>query len=269
MSETISENNGRADNYEELQINEEDNVNQETVNNLETVLKIEEDKIEEEKPKKKRKRQPPPVLKIAFDSTPGTIEVGIDEAGRGCLSGRVYVGAVVLPREIPDDPMFKQIRDSKKISRKKRAELRKYIEKIAVAYHVAYAEPDEIDDTNILVATLKTMHRALDGIKEKFNFILVDGNQFRPYISKEGEMIPHHMVKGGDNIYYSIAAASILAKEYHDDYVKELCHNNPEMKIYDWENNMCYGSKKHRDAIAKYGITKYHRRTFGICKEFV
>jgi len=225
-------------------------------------------KEEEPKPKKKRKRAPPPVLKIAFDTDPSIVEVGLDEAGRGCLSGRVYVGAVILPKNIPDDPMFKQIRDSKKISRKKRAELRKYIEKIAVAYSVSFSEPDEIDEINILAATLKTMHRALNGLTTKFDHILVDGNRFNPYITSDGEMIPHKLVKGGDNIYYSIAAASILAKEYHDDYVKELCHNNPEMRIYDWENNMCYGSKKHRDAISKYGITKYHRRTFGICKEF-
>ena len=167
-------------------------------------------------PKEKKKK---PELKLFYDKD--LIEVGIDEAGRGCLSGRVYVGAVILPKQIEGD-MYKQIKDSKKLSKKKRNMLRIYIERIALAYSVAYAEPEEVDDLNILEATLQTMHTALDGLTIEPEQLLVDGNRFHNYISTKGNFIPHELIKGGDNLYYSIAAASILAKVYHDEYVETL-----------------------------------------------
>ena len=209
------------------------------------------------------------MLKLFYDESKDIKEAGIDEAGRGCLSGRVYSAAVILPKKFPDDDQkYKEIKDSKKLSRKKRAELRKYIEKNAISYSVSYTEPNVIDSKNILNATLDTMHQAIEGLHVKPDFLLVDGNRFKLYFDENDDVIPHMLVKGGDNQYYSIAAASILAKEYHDEYVKKLCEINPDLKKYDWENNMCYGTKKHRDAIKEHGISKYHRKTFGICKQF-
>lgn len=212
----------------------------------------------------KKKKTPPPELKLYYDKE--LLEVGIDEAGRGCLSGRVYVGAVILPKEIEGD-MYKQIKDSKKLSRKKRKVLRRYIERIAIAYSVAYAEPEEVDSLNILGATLKTMHKAIDGLSIEPEQILVDGNHFNIYTSKSCTFIPHELVINGDNIYYSIAAASILAKVYHDEYVEELCKNEPELQEkYDWKNNMGYGTRSHMNGIQEYGISKYHRKSFKPCR---
>ncbi len=209
-------------------------------------------------------------MELYFDDEDNVIEAGIDEAGRGCLSGRVYVGAVILPRKFSDEK-YKEIKDSKKISKKKRIELRDYIEKNAIAYSVCYAEPNEIDAKNILATTLDTMHACVDKLIEKGtkpDLILVDGDRWKIYSTKDGDVIPNQLIKGGDNKYYSIAAASILAKVYHDEYVQNLCEQNPDYQKYDWLNNMCYGTQKHRDAIKKYGITKHHRKSFGICKEF-
>jgi ribonuclease HII len=206
-------------------------------------------------------------MELSFDSDPNVLEVGIDEAGRGCLSGRVYVGAVILPREFPDEK-YKEIKDSKKLSRKKRSELREYIEKHAISFNVAYADEKEVDRDNILQATLNTMHRAVEGLQIEPHQILVDGNQWKVYTNNEGDVIPHQIIKSGDNKYYSIAAASILAKVYHDEYVVALCREDPDLEKYGWLDNMCYGTKKHLDAIKEHGITKHHRKTFGICKQF-
>ena len=194
------------------------------------------------------------------------VEVGIDEAGRGCLSGRVYVGAVILPIYFEDDMTYLEIKDSKKISRKKRKVLREWIEKNAISYSVGWIDEKEIDQINILQATFKAMHKALDGINVDFDRILVDGDKFKLY-EKNGEPVEAICIKGGDNKYYSIAAASILAKVYHDEYVEELCNRNPDLdKKYGWLSNMGYGTKKHMDGIKEYGITKYHRLSFGLCK---
>ena len=200
-------------------------------------------------------------------STDDGLEVGIDEAGRGCLSGRVYVGAVILPEEYNDDT-YLQITDSKKLSRKKRAELRKYIENVAIDYSVSYADLDEIYEKNILHATISAMHRAIDNLKMVPDNIIVDGNYFKAYMDKDGMYVTHQTFKSGDQKYRNIAAASILAKEYHDQYVLDLLDKDPSLEKYGWRNNMCYGTKQHLDAIKEYGISKYHRKTFGICKNY-
>ena len=206
-------------------------------------------------------------MELSYSNDKTILEAGIDEAGRGCLSGRVYVGAVILPYEIHDEK-YKEIKDSKKLSKKKRKELKEYIENIAIAFNVSYSEPSEIDRQNILQATLNTMHEAVDGLSKQPDLLLVDGNRWNIYTTKDGDVIPHQLIKGGDNLYYSIAAASILAKVYHDEYVENLCKETPDYLKYDWLNNMCYGTKKHIEAIKIYGITKHHRKTFGICKQY-
>jgi ribonuclease HII len=197
------------------------------------------------------------------------LEAGIDEAGRGCLAGRVYVGCVILPDEekFPDDK-YKLIRDSKTLSPKQRDEMRKYIEEYAIAYNVAYAEVAEIDSINILKATINTMHRSIRGMSIQPEYLAIDGDRFKLYYTDNGQLIPHILIKGGDNQYRNIAAASILAKTYHDEYVKDLLESEPELKKYGWESNMCYGTATHINAIKEYGISGHHRKTFGICKAY-
>lgn len=200
-------------------------------------------------------------------SEPDMIEVGIDEAGRGCLSGRVYAAGVILPNEYDSD-LYLQINDSKKISKKKREELRKYIESIAIDYSVQYADIEEIEEKNILHATISTMHKVIDNLNVIPDNILVDGNYFKHYKDSHDIIIPHQTVKSGDTLYRNIAAASILAKVYHDEHVLEMLNDSPECEKYGWRANMCYGTKQHLDAIKQWGITKYHRKSFGICKQY-
>tara|TARA_B100001758_G_C18119106_1_gene457749 strand:- start:5 stop:559 length:555 start_codon:yes stop_codon:yes gene_type:complete len=180
------------------------------------------------------------------------------------LSGRVYASAVILPNEFPDED-YLNIKDSKKLSRKKRDQMRKYIESVAIDYAVEYAEPKEIDKLNILHATMATMHRALDKLSVIPSNIVVDGNYFKMYSDKDNSIIPHQLIKGGDNKYRNIAAASILSKCYHDDYIDELLEKEPDLLKYGWQTNMGYGTKTHMEAIKKYGITKYHRKSFAPC----
>ena len=194
------------------------------------------------------------------------LEVGIDEVARGCLAGPVFTAAVIWPKDL-DCEIEKQIKDSKKLSRKKRHMLREYIECNAIDFSVAYKDNTIIDKYNILNATHMCMHEALNNLNVVPELILVDGNSFKPYYYNN-DIIDHECIIDGDNKYISIACASILAKEYHDDYIKKLVESNDDLKKYDWENNMCYGTKKHIDAINEYGITKYHRKTFGICSKF-
>tara|TARA_B100001093_G_C26513027_1_gene878326 strand:- start:124 stop:720 length:597 start_codon:yes stop_codon:yes gene_type:complete len=185
------------------------------------------------------------------------IEVGIDEAGRGPLIGRVYAAAVIWPNNI-DNP---DINDSKKISAKKRKVLKEWIEQNVIDYGIGYAEPEEIDQINILQATYLAMHRALDNLKTKFNSIIVDGNRFKQY-----KDIQYQTVIKGDATYYSISAASILAKEYHDEYIKNICQENPELDTkYKLLSNMGYGTKDHMKGIQEHGITVYHRKSFKSC----
>ena len=195
------------------------------------------------------------------------IEVGIDEAGRGCLCGRVYVAAVILPNSYKeDDELYLQINDSKKLSKKKREILKEYIEKIALDYSVDWAEKEEIDECNILQATINSMHRCVKKLKREPENILVDGNYFRIYKDENNIIIPHQLVKGGDTKFRNIAAASILAKVYRDTYIEQLVNDDEDLKKYGWLNNKGYGTKEHMQAIKTYGITKYHRLSYGPCK---
>lgn len=184
-------------------------------------------------------------------------QVGVDEAGRGCLLGPV-VSACVLWN--PNTPCY-DINDSKKISRKKRNELRSYIEKNAIAYGIGYSSNDEIDTYNILQATYKAMHRAIDDVMKHnhhVQHILVDGDKFLPYGN-----IKHTCVIRGDQMYTNIAAASILAKEYHDEWIRV---NYPDDNKYSLLKNKGYGTLQHRNGITKYGLTNHHRKTF--CKKY-
>jgi ribonuclease HII len=194
------------------------------------------------------------------------IEVGVDEAGRGCLSGRVYAGAVIFPTNIDDD-IYTQIKDSKKLSKKKRGILRKYIEEKSLAFGVGYVDEKEIDNTNILKASYRAMHIALDKINQPYDHILVDGPRFSPYMDKHDNFISYSCIPKGDNLYYSIAAASILAKVYHDEYIQRICSENPSLdEKYGWLSNMGYGTQKHMEGIQKHGTCIYHRKSFGPCK---
>lgn len=180
----------------------------------------------------------------------GLIEAGCDEAGRGCLAGSVYAAAVILPEDYVNDAL----NDSKQLTAKRRYELRDEIERDALAWAVGIVTPSEIDDINILNASILAMHRALDGLRLRPEAIIVDGNRFKPY-----NFIPYTTVVKGDGKYLSIAAASILAKTYRDDYMDRLALEYPQ---YDWIDNKGYPTRKHRQAIAEYGITEYHRKTF-------
>ena len=183
------------------------------------------------------------------------IEVGCDEAGRGCLAGPVVAAAVILPKN------FKHLllNDSKQLSEKKRFLLRTEIKEHAIAYAIGIVDHKEIDEINILNASILAMHRALDQIKNPFDSILVDGNRFKKYNKTE-----HHCIIKGDGKYLSIAAASILAKTYRDDLMKKLHLEHPQ---YQWENNKGYPTKSHRAAIKKIGVSQYHRKSFRLLPE--
>ena len=182
----------------------------------------------------------------------GLIEAGCDEAGRGCLAGSVYAAAVILPTNYKND----LLNDSKKLSAKKRYALRKIIECDALAWAVGIVTPEEIDKINILNASFLAMHRALDQLKMRPEAIIVDGNRFTPY-----QDLPFTTIVKGDGKYLSIAAASILAKTYRDDYMLSLAEKYPQ---YDWQSNMGYPTKKHREAIRQYGITPFHRKSYNL-----
>jgi len=216
----------------------------------------------------------------ASDYATPFIEIGVDEAGRGPMFGRVYVGAVVLPKDARLFD-FTKMKDSKKFTSDiKIKEAAEYIKTRAIAWNVVYAEHDEIDRVNIRRATIDCMHRAIrEIICEKLKttgdkaYLLIDGNDFIPMMELiNGEsyvQIPHICVESGDNTYAAIAAASILAKVARDEYIGEMCKQHPELcEKYDLANNKGYGTKKHMDGIRAHGITQWHRRSFGLCKEF-
>lgn len=182
----------------------------------------------------------------------GLTEAGCDEAGRGCLAGSVYAGAVIFPPDYRNE----ELNDSKQLSERRRNALREVIQRDAVAWAVGVVEPDEIDRINILNASILAMHRALDALSVRPEAVIVDGNRFKPYRD-----LPYTTIVKGDGKYLSIAAASILAKTYRDDYMAELARQYPQ---YDWQSNKGYPTKKHREAIREFGITPFHRRSYNL-----
>jgi ribonuclease HII len=184
-----------------------------------------------------------------------SVEAGCDEAGRGCLAGPVYAAAVILPKNYRN----KWLNDSKKLSEKDRYELRPQIEEKALAWAVGVVSQQEIDEINILNASFLGMHRALDQLNTVPELILVDGNRFNPY-----KNIEHRCIIEGDGKYMSIAAASILAKTYRDDFMKEVAKQYPQ---YAWHTNMGYATKEHREAIKEHGYSELHRMTFRLLPE--
>jgi ribonuclease HII len=204
-------------------------------------------------------------------------EIGIDEAGRGPLFGRLYVAGVILPKDGSFD--YSEIRDSKKITSKKKINiLAEYIKQKSVSWYIHYIEAEEIDEINIRQAVLKAMRECIRALlssdsdsKQKI-WLLIDGNDFPPYIQYDNDTnvlhtVPHVTIPGGDNLFVAIACASILAKTARDEYILELCEQNPDLKTnYGIEKNMGYGTKTHLEGIQKHGITEWHRKTYGICK---
>ena len=183
------------------------------------------------------------------------VEAGCDEAGRGCLAGPVFAAAVILPKDF-SHPL---LNDSKQLTEKQRDFLRPIVEKEALAWAVTPVSPQEIDEINILNASFMAMHRSVDALKIRPTSLLIDGNRFKPYLG-----IAHHCIIKGDGKYLSIAAASILAKTYRDEYMKDLAKKFPE---YTWERNKGYPTKAHRAAIAEFGPTEHHRMTFRLLAE--
>lgn len=183
------------------------------------------------------------------------LEAGTDEAGRGCLSGPVVAAAVILP----DDFQHPFLNDSKQVSAKKREVLRTYIETHAISFSVSFVHQDEVDSLNVLQASLTAMHRAMANLSNTPAFIIVDGNKFNPY-----KNIPHQTIVKGDSKYLSIAAASILAKTYRDEYMTKI---HQEFPMYKWNKNKGYPTKEHRAAIRTFGISPYHRKTFRLLPE--
>lgn len=233
----------------------------------------------------KKPKEPKPPLKLVYNER-NHFEIGVDEAGRGPMFGRLYVAGVILPKDGSIDPSF--IRDSKKLTAKKRTEMSEYIKEHALAYHIHFIEPNVIDKINIRQAVLQSMKECILQCRKKILeknptphtvqeydhdvFALVDGDDFAPcmnYDDAKGEYkeIPHVTCVGGDNEYMAIAAASILAKVARDDNVLQLCKNHPELVTkYGMDTHMGYGTKKHLEGIMQYGITQYHRRSYGCCK---
>jgi len=205
----------------------------------------------------------------------GLVEAGCDEAGRGCLAGSVYAAAVILPPDYQNE----LLNDSKQLTEHRRYQLRDVIQHDAVAWAVGVVTPEEIDHINILNASILAMHRALDQLTVRPEAIIVDGNRFKPYYEPSTlhaqpstlnpqrstlnaqPSTPHTCIVKGDAKYLSIAAASVLAKTYRDDYMNHLAEEYPQ---YDWQSNKGYPTKKHRDAIRQYGITPYHRRSYNL-----
>lgn len=192
---------------------------------------------------------------LKFNYSEFTLECGTDEAGRGCLSGPVTAAAVILPKGFKNNIL----NDSKQLSEKNRILLKPIIEEQSIAYSVAHVFPEKIDEINILNASILAMHLAIEKLNMKPEFIIVDGNKFKPI-----ENIPHQTIIKGDSKYLSIAAASVLAKTYRDDFMEKL---HQEYPMYHWKKNKGYPTKEHRNAIKKYGVTDYHRKSFRLLPE--
>lgn len=187
---------------------------------------------------------------LKFKYSKYKLEAGTDEAGRGCLAGPVVAAAVILPKGFKH-PL---LNDSKQLTEKQREKLRPFIEEHALAYAVAYVNETKIDEINILQASILAMHKSIDKLQIQPEFIIVDGNKFKDY-----KKIPHQTIVKGDAKFMSIAAASVLAKTYRDDYMRKIAKEHPN---YYWHKNKGYPTKQHRDGIRAFGITKYHRKTF-------
>jgi ribonuclease HII len=183
------------------------------------------------------------------------LEAGTDEAGRGCLCGPVVAAAVILPADF-EHPF---LNDSKQLSEKQRKELKPFIEENALSFGVSFVDEKEVDKINVLQASITGMHRSIEQLEPSPEYIIVDGNKFKPY--KE---TPHETIIKGDAKYLSIAAASVLAKTYRDEFMKKL---DQEFPMYNWKQNKGYPTKQHREAIREFGITKYHRKTFRLLPE--
>jgi ribonuclease HII len=237
-------------------------------------------------PKIKKTRQVQKPLQKYYKEDANIFEIGVDEAGRGPLFGRVYTAAVVLPKDDSFD--HSRVKDSKKFhSKKKIEEAADYVKENAIAWYVSFEDEKIIDEINILQATQRSMHsciletrkQVISKMKENgSNYkieLLVDGNYFNPITilnktTSKIETIPYTTIEGGDNKYTAIAAASILAKVERDKYIDELCIENPTLaEYYSIDSNKGYGAKKHLDGIKEHGITIWHRRSFGICKNYV
>ena len=230
------------------------------------------------------------ILKKSYNQDENVFEIGVDEVGRGPLFGRVYTAAVILPKDDSFD--CSMVKDSKKFhSKKKIEEASQYIKEHALAWYISFEDEKKIDEINILQATQLSMHNSILELRKQLNTkfkeekkeewndysysLLIDGNYFNPvtYLDKKTnkiKSIPHVTVEGGDNKYASIAAASILAKVERDRYIDELCSQNPTLnEYYGIASNKGYGAKRHMDGIKEHGITIWHRRSFGICKNYV
>jgi ribonuclease HII len=235
-------------------------------------------------------RVPQQVLKKCYNEDDKVYEIGVDEVGRGPMFGRVYTAAVILPKDDSFD--CSMVKDSKKFhSKKKIEEASNYVKENALAWYISFEDEKKIDEINILQATQLSMHNSIIEVRKQFNkflkekgqeekkdysySLLIDGNYFKPisYLNKNTnkiETIPYTTVEGGDNKYASIAAASILAKVERDRYIHELCEQNPTLsEHYCIDSNKGYGAKRHMDGIKEHGITIWHRRSFGICKNYV
>jgi ribonuclease HII len=266
---------------------EEDEIEIDNNNEIEIVIKKKYKKIKKNeeikennntKEKPKRKKTEPVILKKYYNDLTD-IEIGVDEAGRGPLFGRVYSAAVVLPKDDSFDHSL--VKDSKKFhSKKKICEVYDYIKKNAIAWAIEYEDEIIIDNINILQATQSAMHKAITNVKKQLHkdtseiLLLIDGNYFKPltmlnHKTNKLEITNFVTIEGGDNKYSSIAAASILAKVERDNYIDELCKENPELATnYGIDSNKGYGAKKHIEGIKEHGITIWLRRSFGICKDY-
>ena len=237
-----------------------------------------------ETPRKTRVKKETPLLERFYANNDELYEISMDEAGRGCMFGRVYIASVVLPKN-PELFSGVNIKDSKKFSSKtKLREAAEYIKQNALVWHIEYADANEIDDKNILMCVMEGMHKCIRNSITKVNEVtniqhntsrfmaIVDGNYFKPYChfdssTNDYQQIPHVTVEQGDGKYMAIAAASILAKTARDDYVLEMCEKYPILsEKYGLDKNVGYGTKAHMSGIKEYGITQWHRRSFGCCK---
>lgn len=245
-----------------------------------THAQMETDTVSSISPKNKkcREKKPQHVLDKFYTDAENMFEIGADEAGRGPLFGRVYSGAVILPKDDSFD--HSKMKDSKKFhSKTKIVETAEYIKQHALAWGIGYESEEVIDNINILQATQQSMHKAISNAIAQFNSkhesltvaniqLLIDGNYFKPFVLNN-QKCKFVTVEGGDNTYSSIAAASILAKVARDEYIDELCKKHPFLsENYGIDSNKGYGAKRHIDGIKEHGITQWHRKSFGICKKY-